>query len=830
MAEQIEDVVLHEAARERYLNYALSVITSRALPDVRDGLKPVQRRILYAMFQNLHLTPDSKHRKSAAVVGEVMAKYHPHGDQSIYDAMVRMAQPFALRYPLVDGQGNFGSLDGDGAAAMRYTEAKLTHLAVELLSEFRKRTVDVRANYDGTLHEPIVLPAQVPQVLINGATGIAVGMATNIPPHSLREVVGALLALIDDRSLPLERIVGKYVRGPDFPTGGEILNTREELLEIYRTGSGPIEMRGEYRVEEEGRKQQIVITSIPYGLLKSELVEQIASHIRDAKVPQLLDVRDESTDEIRVVLELRRDASPDAAMAYLYRRTDLQKRFNVNLTVLVPVPGSDVAQPARIGLLEVLHHFLDFRKQVTTRRLQYDLEELERRIHILKAFEIIFDALDEAIAIIRASDGKADARVKLMARFGLDEEQAEAILETKLYRLAKLEIDAIRRELAEKEAAAAEIRAVLGNEARLWELIRGELAQIRDAYGDKRRSQVVGPQEERTFSEEAYIVAEDSFVIVTRGGWFKRQKSYTGLGAIRVREGDEAWWVLPASTRETVLFFTDRGRVFTMRVADIPLTTGHGEPIQTRFSFADGETIVGVATSDPRVLPVIPAGDLDALKPDDPVPPYFVAISRGGRTLRLSLVAFAEPSTVNGRTYMRLDPAVPDDAVVGVRVSDGHELVSIATRQGRCLVFPVEQVNVLASAGKGVLAMKLVGDDRVLGFRLLEQVPRRGRDGQTTWVPRDAMDGLEVETNRGRAEVVRPNKFGVSERGNRGREIIRVGYIAKVSEAPVELRFRAVETTGEVPAAAQELEPAVEVEGEDEQTSLIERGGDDGDV
>jgi DNA gyrase subunit A len=828
MTEPIEDVVLHEAARERYLNYALSVITSRALPDVRDGMKPVQRRILYAMYHNLHLTPDSKHRKSAAVVGEVMAKYHPHGDQSIYDAMVRMAQPFALRYPLVDGQGNFGSLDGDSAAAMRYTEAKLTHLSVEVLSELKKRTVDYRQNYDGTMFEPIVLPAQVPQLLINGVTGIAVGMATNIPPHNLKEVVNALLAMIEDRDIPLEKIVGKIIKGPDFPTGGEILNSREELLEIYATGSGAIETRGEYFIEEEGRKQQIVLTSIPYVLLKSELVEQIAQHISEGKVPQLLDVRDESTDEIRVVLELKRDANAEAAMAYLYRKTDLQKRFNVNMTALVPVEGTDVAQPRKLGLLDVLRYFLDFRHEVTTRRLNFDLEELERRIHLLRAFAIIFDALDEAIRIIRESDGKADARQRLMARFGLDEEQAEAILETKLYRLAKLEINAIRAELAEKEAAAAEIRAVLGDDRRLWELVRSELTQIRDAFGDKRRSKVVGPQEERNFSQEAYIVAEDSHVIVTRGGWFKRQKSYTELSAIRVREGDEVRWVVPASTRETVIFFTDRGRAFTMRVADVPLTTGHGEPIQTKFSFADGETIVGVLTSDERCLPVIANEELDKLGPDDPIPPYFIALTRGGKTLRMSILGFSEPSTVNGRLFMRLDPAVPDDAILSVRVGDGRELVSIATRQGRCLVFPISEVNVLSGPGKGVMAIKLVEGDRVAGFRLMERVVRISKTGDVTLHPRDPMDGLEIETNRGRTEIVRPNKFGVSERGNRGREIIRVGYIARVADPVVVMRFRKVDEAALAEeAAAIAARAAIESEEDEDQPSLLKDFGAD---
>jgi len=793
MAENIEDVVLHEATEKRYLNYAMSVITSRALPDVRDGLKPVQRRILYAMYENLNLVPESKHRKSAAVVGEVMAKYHPHGDSSIYDAMVRMAQGFALRYPLVDGQGNFGSVDGDSAAAMRYTEAKLRHLAVELLTELKKETVDERPNYDGTYMEPVVLPAQFPNLLVNGASGIAVGMATNIPPHNLKEVVGALIALIDEPSLPLEKLVPKYVKGPDFPTGGEILNSEEELLQIYRTGHGSVEMRGTWVMEEENKRRSVIITSIPYTLVKADLITEIADHIRQGKVPQLVDIRDESTDEVRVVLELAKDASADAAMAYLCKKTGLQSRFSVNMTALCPVdtaetkkptrvstkgaqlPAFDMGsaeptRPARLGLREVLDYFLEFRYDTTRRRLEYDLRQLERRIHLLRGFELIFNALDEAIAIIRASDGKADAAKRLMARFGLDAEQTEAILETRLYRLAKLEIDAIRKELAEKEAAAAELRSLLASEDHMWTLIRTELVNLRDAYGDKRRTRIVGPQAEVNFTEEQYIVAEDAMVMVTRDGWFKRQKSYNDLSSIRVREGDSLGWVMPASTRDTLVLFTDRGKAYSMRVDAVPLTTGYGEPINAKFGFTDGEQIVGAVATDVRILPPVPDWISSTLQPDEPRPPYVVAMSRGGKVLRMSLSAFAEPSTVSGRTYMRLDGDVENDAITSVQLSDGTETVSLATRMGRCINFPVVEVNVLSGPGKGVTAIRMTSpDDRVIGFAL-----GRARD-----------EGLRVETNRGREEVVRTSKYSVVSRGGRGHEIIRSGYLSRVVGEPV---------------------------------------------
>ncbi|MBN1945202.1 MAG: DNA topoisomerase IV subunit A [Bradymonadales bacterium] len=772
MHEYIQDVTLHETARERYLSYALSVITARALPDVRDGLKPVQRRILYAMAHGLHLTPDSKHRKSAAVVGEVMAKYHPHGDQSIYDAMVRLAQDFSLRYPLVSGQGNFGSLDGDKAAAMRYTEAKLTHIAEELLSELKKQTVDFRPNYDGTLFEPVVLPAQFPNLLVNGAAGIAVGMATDIPPHNLREVVAAAIALIDRPDLPLESIVGPYIKGPDFPTGGSILTELEELRKVYRTGQGSIELRGEYHLESEGQRRRIVVTSIPYGVNKANLIAEIAELIRVEKIPQLVDIRDESTESIRVVMELKRGAEAEAAMSYLFKRTALQSRIPVNMTALVPTDNPQVSKPHRLDLKALLQHFLVFRQDVTRRRLEYDLQQIKQRMHILRAFVIIFGGLDIAIALIRTSDGKSEARQRLMDRFGLDEQQAEAILETKLYRLARMEVEAIQQELVEKETAAREIESTLCCDQLMWALVKSELSNIAHAYGDRRRSQVTGPIEMAQYSEEEYIVEEDAVFMVTREGRIKRQKSYTDLASVRVKEGDELGWVMPATTRETAIIFTDRGQAYTLRLAEVSQTTGHGEPIQTRFDFGDGEHVVGVVTTDERCLPSTGQEVLDGIKPGDPVPSYALALSRSGRTLRFSLDAYREPSTVAGRRYMRLEEAIADDAVVGVVMTRGDEWVTLATRKSRCLVFPVSEVNVLSGPGKGVLAIKQDPDDYLLGFEL-------------TTTP---TEGLEVETNRGRREVVRPDKYKVGRRGGRGKPILRRGHLVKALLKPTEIQ------------------------------------------
>src|SRR5918999_1370941 len=430
----LDAVALHEAAQTRYLNYALSVITSRALPDVRDGLKPVQRRILYTMWQQ-NLTADAKHRKCAKVVGDVMGSYHPHVDAAIYETLVRMAQPFSLRYPLVDGSGNFGSLDGDSAAAMRYTECRLARVADEMLSEIDQRTVHFRPNYDGTKTEPVVLPARIPSLLINGATGIAVGMATNIPPHNLAEICTALIKLLDNDELSSVQLC-RYVKGPDFPTGAQILNSAEELKDIYKTGSGTIRLRATW---EEGQAtkggQRVYITSIPYATNKATLVERIADVVLSRKLPPLVDVRDVSTDDVRIELELKRDADPQLVMAYLFKHTPLQTNIFVNLTCLIPTENAEVGRPERLDLKAILWHFLHFRLEVVTNRLEHELEALRKRIHILEGFEKVFDALDEIIRIIRKSDGKADSADKVMKRFELDAEQTDAILELKLYRL-----------------------------------------------------------------------------------------------------------------------------------------------------------------------------------------------------------------------------------------------------------------------------------------------------------------------------------------------------------------------------------------------------------
>src|SRR3954470_20850208 len=558
---------LHEEARRRYLNYALSVITSRALPDVRDGLKPVQRRIIYGMFHDHHLTHEAKYQKCAKVVGTIMGQYHPHGDVAIYDAMVRMAQDFSLRYPLVDGHGNFGSLDGDAAAAYRYTEARLAPLAPMLLDEIKQETVEFRPNYDGTTEEPVVLPAKFPQLLVNGSTGIAVGMATNIPPHNLGEVCEAAVALIDDKKLETKDLL-KFIKGPDFPTGGQITNSKKELRDIYETGQGGIRVRGEWKTEQEKRGGEwIVITSIPFGISKASIVEKIAEVIIAKKLPLLLDVRDESTSDVRVVLELKSGADPALVMSYLYKHTPLELSFHVNLTCLVPTDNPEIAGPARLDLKAILAEFLRFREDVVTRRFEFELRELEKRIHILVGFEIIFDALDEAIRIIRKSDGKADAAVKLMKRFELDAIQTDAVLELKLYKLARLEIDAIRAELAEKRARAKEIKSILADKKKLWKVIRGELVEVSERFADKRRTKIGGAGgDDVEFDAEAFIVDEEVTVILPRDGWLKRVREVKDLSATRLREGDAVLAVVRASTKDPLAIFSNLGSCYVMRI------------------------------------------------------------------------------------------------------------------------------------------------------------------------------------------------------------------------------------------------------------------------
>ncbi len=763
-----EPAALHEVTRTRYLNYALSVITSRALPDVRDGLKPVQRRILYTMWQQ-RLTADAKHRKCAKVVGDVMGNYHPHGDASIYDALVRVAQTFSMRLPLVDGSGNFGSLDGDPAAAMRYTECRLAPAAGELLGELNQDTVHFRPNYDGTRTEPVVLPAKLPNLLVNGATGIAVGMATNIPPHNPEEVCQASIrlldALLEDKELS-SRELCRTVKGPDFPTGGQIVSSPEDIKQIYETGQGTLKVRGTWTHGPESKSvKKIHITSIPYAVNKSVLVERLAEVVTGRKMPLLVDVRDISTDDVCIELDLKKDADEQKVLAYLYKSTPLQTNFAVNMTCLVPTENPEVGRPERLDLRQMLWHFLHFRMEVVTKRLEHELGALSKRIHILEGFETIFDALDEILKLIRTSDGKADAAQKIMKRWKLDEEQTDAILELKLYRLAKLEILVIQKELKEKRKRSSEIKALLGEKSGggRWGIVRGELTELSaqlKALGGKRRTSIESVADEPEFTAEDLIVEEDNHVLVTTDGWVKRAKEIKDPATTRLREGDSVLACVAGSTRSTVVFFSNLGTAYTCRFVDVVATTGYGEPIQKLFKLKDGEKIVAAYSLDRRVT-----GDITEKEGYYPETFGFAATG-DGNALCFGLSTFAEPSTKAGRRYAK---PVDGAQVVSVSLVQGEETVVAVSEGKRVLCCKVEDVSYLVTAGKGVTLMKLDEGEKLLGAVTLV----------------DEKTGVHVKTSLGGEQHLTFTKKDIQARGGKGTELLKRGKFAELVRAPV---------------------------------------------
>ncbi len=752
-----QTVALDEAAQQRYLNYAMSVITSRALPDVRDGLKPVQRRILYTMWTQ-HLTFDAKHRKCAKVVGDVMGNYHPHGDTAIYDALVRMAQPFSMRLPMIDGSGNFGSLDGDAAAAMRYTECRMARIADEVLAEINQDTVHYRPNYDGTKYEPVVLPSRVPNILVNGATGIAVGLATNIPPHNLVEVCQALVKLLDNPELKTHHLC-RYIKGPDFPTGGQILNSSEDLRILYKEGTGAVQVRATIEPGPEKRGAQTwIVTSVPYTVNKSTLVERIAEVVISRKLPPLLDVKDLSTTDVRIVLEIKKDADHQKVLAYLFKHTPLQISFHVNLTCLVPTENPMVGRPERSDLREILWNFLLFRMQVVTRRLDHELGTLKKRIHILEGFEAVFEALDQIIKIIRRSEGKADAAEKIQAKFRLDAEQTDAILELKLYRLARLEILVIQQELTEKRQRAGQIGKLLRSEKGRWDLIRQEILQIQKGYGksDHRRTQFVTVKDEPQYEAKDFIVAEDHVVIVTRDGWIKRQKEVRDLSSTRLREGDSVLTAQAGSTQATLVCFTNFGVAYTCRIANITATTGYGDPIQKLFKLKDGEKVIAAVSLDQRVTT-----DIDAEKDAVAPPTHAMAVSSDGYSMRFSLAPFVDPSTRNGRRYAKPSPKAH---MVMVQTVHGTETVLAATQHARVVLCKAKEINFLSGPGRGVILVKLGKDDRVLG-----SIACTGKH-----------DMMTVKTNRGGTLTLSAVKYETTGRGGKGRQILKRGTLVGV--------------------------------------------------
>jgi DNA gyrase subunit A len=766
MAETIETVSIAEQVRDRFLTYAMSVVTGRALPDVRDGLKPVQRRILFAMYNDLNLTFERKALKCAKIVGEVMGNYHPPGDSALYEALVRMSQSWVLRVPLVLGQGNFGSVDGDPPAAYRYTEAKLTRPSELLLRELDSETVDFAQSYDGTRREPTVLPAQFPNLLVNGTAGIAVGMATQIPPHNLAEVLRACVLLIQEPDATVATLLDK-VKGPDFPLGGKIVTDRTTLRKIYEEGRGTIRVQGEWKEEDldKGRKQ-IVVSSIPYGVNKGELENVIGRIIEERKLPHLTGQSNESNDKdgLRLVLDVKPGTDPNLVMAYLYKHTELQKTYSYNVTALVPnSDGTRMVPKDGLSLKELLQHFLDFRYATVKRRFEYELRVLRRRIHILEGFAIIFNALDQAIKIIRNSSGKPDAAEKLKAAFKLDDEQVTAILDAQLYKIAQMEIQKILDELKEKKERAKEIETILASKKKMWGVIQGELEALIEKFPERRKTRMATDEDVLEFDEEAYIARENTNVVLTKNGWIKRVGRLASVESTRVQEGDEVVAVVPGSTLDHVVFFADDGTAYTMRINEVPATSGYGEPITKFFKLNDGVRVVTAVTTDPRFT----AADAPA-KRDVPGGPYILVGTKNGYVLRIPLAAYRTESTKSGRRFAKLEDG---DKVVLVRLTANEEGVMLATAGGYVTHFPLDQVTILSGAGKGVFGIKLDTDDDCIGGTLAG-----GR-----------FDKLIVETETGKSQDFGPGAVKTRNRGGKGDKPGQRTRFARVLPPPIEL-------------------------------------------
>jgi len=694
-------VNIEDEVRRSFLDYSMSVIISRALPDVRDGLKPVHRRILYAMFQEGLLSSRS-YSKSAGVVGEVLKHYHPHGDSAVYDSMVRMAQDFSLRYPLVDGQGNFGSIDGDSAAAYRYTEARLHPLAEEMLQDIDRETVDFVPNFDGGVMEPVVLPARFPNLLANGSSGIAVGMATNIPPHNLRELSDAIVLEATNPNCTLDELLEK-LPGPDFPTGAMICG-RDGIRSAYATGRGLLTVRARADFEETKRGPRIVVTEIPYMVNKSSLLERIADLVRAGKIDGVTDLRDESNrDGMRVVIELRRDAQGDIVLNQLYKQTPLQSTFGVNLLALVN------GRPQLLSLKQALRHFLDFRAEVVVRRATYDLAQAEARAHLLEGFEIALDNLDEVISIIRASQSTADARGRLMERFDLSERQTNAILEMRLRALTALERQRVLDELEEIRAKIADLVDLLASDARILDVSVKEVQEISERFGDDRKTELVGPVE--GISTEDLIVEEDMVVTVSNSGYIKRnpltqyraqRRGGKGVKGMAAREADFVERLFVASTHAYILFFTTRGRAHWLKVHELPQLgrAARGRALNNVLHLADGE----------RVQATLPVRSFD-----DDDGNYVLLCTRKGTIKKSPLSAFSNPRR-GGIIAINLDS---EDELIAACRTNGSQEVLIASRGGKSIRFPEEQVRPMGRAAAGVRGMTLAAGDEVVGMEIL---------------------------------------------------------------------------------------------------------------
>jgi DNA gyrase subunit A len=689
--------------RESFIDYSMSVIVQRALPDVRDGLKPVHRRILYSMHE-LGLQPGRPHKKSATVVGDVLGKYHPHGDMAVYDALVRMVQDFSLRYPLIDGQGNFGSVDGDSAAAYRYTEARLTPLAVAMLEDIDKGTVSFAPNFDDRLQEPTVLPSKLPNLLVNGSSGIAVGMATNIPPHNLGEVCGAIKHLIDHPDCEIKEL-RRLVLGPDFPTGGFIYG-RDGVRDCYETGRGRIIMRARAQVEEKesSGRSQIVVTEIPFMVNKTRLIEQIVDLVRQKKVTDISDLRDESDrDGMRVVIELKRDGNPTVVLNQLYKHTQMQSTFGAIMLALAD------GQPKVMNLKEMLQHFVDHRHQVITKRTAFDLAQAEAREHILEGLKIAVDNIDEVVQIIRKAEDVPSADAALRSRFGLSEKQSEAILNMRLARLTALEIDKLDGELQEVRALIKDLKGILASRDRRMAILKEELDELVKKFGNPRRTEIVADEGE--FSIEDLIAEEDMVVTISHAGYIKRipvttyrrqRRGGRGLNGMGTKEDDWVEHLFVASTHDYVLFFTDRGQVYWLKVYDIPQggRAARGRPVINLIQVQTEERIAAFVT-------VREFTDTQSL----------IFATGQGIVKKTLLSAYGNPRST-GINAINIEAG---DQLIDVQVTDGTNDVVLATRDGMSIRFSEKDVREMGRATTGVRGIQLEGDDRVIGMVVLRR-------------------------------------------------------------------------------------------------------------
>lgn len=700
-----------EEMKESYLDYAMSVIVARALPDVRDGLKPVHRRILYAMH-GLGLNSSAKYRKSATVIGEVLGKYHPHGDAAVYDSLVRMAQDFSLRYPLINGQGNFGSMDGDNAAAFRYTEAKMTKLAEEMLSDIDKETVDWVDNYDGTRQEPVVLPAKLPQLLLNGVMGIAVGMATNIPPHNLGEIVDGVILLIERPQATVKDLF-QFIKGPDFPTGGEIYD-RQGMIQTYSTGRGPIVMRAKTEiVEERTGKFQILITEMTYGVNKANLIIKIADLVKDKRIQGIKDIRDESDkDGVRVVIELKGDAQPQKILNRLYKLTDLQKTFHLNMLALV-----NGLQPQVLSLKGLLEEYIKHRQQVVTQRTRFELKQAKERAHILMGLSKALDHIDAVINTIKKSATREIAHQNLMKKFKLTDRQTTAILEMRLQTLAGLEQKKIKDELKEKKKLIAELETLLKSPKRILTVVKKELKEMKEKYADSRRTKVYR-QPVGQLSDEELVPQEECVIILTQGGYVKRvnPQSYRaqkrgGKGIIGIipREEDAVGHFLSASTHDNVLFFTDQGRVFQSKAYEIPEThrTARGQAIVNILQLSSQERVTAVVTVKSN------KGKQESK--------YLLMATESGIIKRTKIEEFSHVRR-SGLTAINLKKG---DKLKWAKLTVGQDQVMLVTVQGQSIRFKESDIRSMGRSAAGVKGIRLRKDDRLVGLEIITKSQER---------------------------------------------------------------------------------------------------------